>query len=93
MRLRGPWIVRGLLLDTSVSSQSGTIPGGQAAAVGMSAYSFFPDVLCTSLFRIVDLRLRISIITPPNADTPRLLMVNQSAGAANYEAEWRHVNP
>lgn len=93
MRLWNPCTCGSGPPDTSVSGWTGVIPGGGIVAITLSPYSFYPDVLCSSLLRIVDMRLRNDFLNPPNADTPRFTMVNQSAGQAWYKAEWRHINP
>ena len=93
MRLRGPWIIRGILLDTSVSSQSGTILGNDIVAVVMSPYSFFPDVLQRRALNAVEINVRYDFVLPPNAEMPKLMLYNIPGGPAPYAAEWRHVNP
>ncbi|KKL26156.1 hypothetical protein LCGC14_2398130 [marine sediment metagenome] len=93
LRLRGPWIVRGGLLDTSVSSQGGSIAAGGSVALVMSAYTFMPDMLGRDLFSFLDVRVRIALLGLPNADSPRLALINESGSATTYLAEWRHINP
>ncbi len=93
LRLRGPWIVRGGLLDTSVSSQGGSIAAGGSVALAMSAYTFMPDMLGRDLFSFLDLRVRISFLGGANADSPNLALINQSGSATTYATQWRHINP
>ena len=93
MRLRGPWIIRGAGLDTSVSSQSGSIPPNTYLAVMLSPYSFFPDRLQRKWVNQVDDILRYDLIFPADADAPQLLFYNHPGAAAPYVVEWRHINP
>ena len=93
LRLRGPLILRGASLSTSVSSQSGSILAGGSVALIMSAYSFMPDTLGRDLFSFLDLRVKIDLFGPANADSPRLALINQSGSATAYVAQWRHIDP
>ena len=93
MRLRGPWIVRGAGLDTSVSSQSGTILSNNFVYLAMSPYSFFPDVLHRRFFTRVEFGAQLNLFLPPNADAPYLQLYNPIGATAPYAAAWRHVNP
>ena len=93
LRLRGPLILRGASLSTSVSSQSGSIPGGLSVSLAMSAYSFMPDILGTNLFTFLDVRVKIDFLGSPDADAPVLALINPGAPAVPYQAEWRHIDP
>lgn len=93
VRLRGPWIIRGAGLDTSISSQSGSIPAGSAVALAMSPYSFMPDSLGRHLFTYMHYVARIAFVGSPDADNPRPTLYNSTGGAVNYASEWRHINP
>ena len=93
MRLRGPWIIRGAGLDTSVSSQSGTLGSTLMVSIMLSPYTFFLDVLQ---------RQSASQVWPINrkvpggladADAPEYRIRNASTKSAQYDAEWRHINP
>lgn len=93
MRVRGPWIIRGGLLDTALSSQSGTIPANNTVYLIMSPYTFFPGVLHKRLLAHVEMHVRPDFIFPPDADIPLLGLFNPPGGTADYDSEWRHVNP
>ena len=93
LRLRGPWIIRGLLLDTAVSSQSGTIASGASAILSMSPYTFFPGIIHQALFGSLRVEIPLNIVFPGDADAPTLKLFNPGVSDVPYSAEWRHVNP
>lgn len=93
MRLRGPWIVRGSLLDTSVSSQSGTIGADSEVSLAMGPYTFFPSIIHRRGGSFVNLRVRYHFFFPPSADVPILMLYNPPGANAPYIAKWRHINP
>lgn len=92
MRLRGPHLIGQANLNTSVSSQSGSL--GFITGLILSPYMF-----------ILDCELSIppgafGRYTPwiaglplaPDADAP-IFGIEKTAGAQTYAAEWRHINP
>ncbi len=93
LRLRGPWLIRGAGLDTSVSSQSGSIPGNNVVNLMLSPYSFFPDFLQRRWLGMVELYVRFDFLFPSDADAPQLQLYNKAGADADYDSEWRHVNP
>ncbi len=92
MRLRGPWLVHQSRLDTSVSSQGGTVPASVGVVVSMSAYSFYPDreAQMTLLWDLSPMYAGI-----PSADeaSPQFLLINNDPAPRVYDIQWRHVNP
>ncbi len=93
MRLRGPWIVRGSIIDTSISSQSGTIlPNGQVNLV-MNDYTFFPATLHRLLLTHVRMCVPLDFIFPLDVEIPQLQLWNGGWANAPYEAAWRHISP
>ena len=93
MRLRGPWLIRGILLDTSISGQSGIIGPGSAVSVVMNAYSFYPAIIHTRLFSRMARRVIVNLLGPAVADNPILELFNPIGDTSDYDMEWRHVNP
>lgn len=93
MRLRGPWCVCGTGIETSVSSQSGTILGGWTVNLVMNPMTFFPDMLHRRLANFVNIVVRLDFIFGVDADLPKLSLYNPPGAGAPYAAEWRHINP
>lgn len=93
MRLRGPWIIRGAGLDTSISSQSGQIAANGRVPVPLSPYTFYPGIIHGGVFSEVSLHVQLNLVFPPNADLPFLRLANLSGFIVPYGVEWRHVNP
>ncbi len=93
MRLRGPWLIRGAGLDTSVTYVSGTLTGGSRVALTMSPYTFAPDMFHKRAASIVELRMWLDVFGSLDEDAPRIGLYNPTGVSAVYYAGWRHVNP
>lgn len=91
MRLRGPWLINRSRLDTSTSSQGGTILANTAVVISMNPYSFFPDRegRMTALW---DLSPMFGITPAADADAPQFLFFNNDPSDRPYDTAWRHVN-
>lgn len=93
LRLRGPWLIRGILLDTSISSQSGTIGPSSVAILHMSPFTFFPGISYDRVLSRMVLRVTVDVFGAVDADDPHLELFNPPGVPTDYVAEWRHVNP
>lgn len=93
LRLRGPWLIRGILLDTSISSQSGTISSDSMVKIPLSPYTFFPGLVHNRLLSFVTMRIPIELFGSAEADAPDLVLYTPAPVSADYESEWRHINP
>ena len=93
MRLRGPWIIRGAGLDTSVSSLSGTIPVRSGINITMNPYTFAPAIHHGRPGTDVWLAVPWAPAIPLDADHPAILLRNLLGSTVSYAVEWRHVNP
>ena len=81
-------------LDTSVSSQSGTLGALGLVVLNISPYSFV--WACEiEIPGTIDHYVSMIALAPlvPDADAPQIGIVNADNNAQNYAAEWRHVNP
>ena len=95
MRLRGPHLIGQLNLNTSVSSQSGTLPGTPAGIVllALSAYTFAWSGECdVGTINRWSIRANFAPLTP-SADSPEWFMENTNNVAQLYASEWRHIDP
>jgi hypothetical protein len=94
VRLRGPWLVGQLNLNTAVSSASGTILAGTGLNVLLTSYAFWP-AMETPLN--IDLRFiwPIWFVSPPapDADEPLVSIVNFGAVDREWAIAWRHIEP
>ena len=92
MRLQGPNLIGQLSLNTSVSSQSGSL--GNITALVLSPYTFIlacdlsvpPGAIGRYTPFIAGLPL------DPDPDAP-IIGIEKTGGAQTYAAAWRHVNP
>ena len=96
MRLRGPWLINRSRLDTSTSSQFGTIAAGGIVQVNVDGYAFWCDmnmVLTLDLF--ITPALVFSTPPPPGfPDAPRFTIRNDdSMNDRDYLVGWRFINP
>lgn len=95
MRLRGPHLIGQANLNTSVSSQSGSIPVANAVLVTFSPYTFlFASLTTIPLVRFLYWGPWISFGAPvADADDPNFALVNDDSFPKDYSVEWRHINP
>lgn len=92
MRLRGPHLIGQANLNTSTSSQSGSL--GFITALVLSPYTFILacdlSVPPGSIGRYTPFISGLPLA--PDADAP-IIGIEKTGGAQTYAAEWRHVNP
>ena len=93
MRLRGPWIVRGLQLDTSTSSVNGTLVGYAQVEISMSAYSFYPDAHHSRTGTLLWKAIPYGTLGSAEPDNPSIVFKNQMSSNVSYKTAWRHINP
>lgn len=93
MRLWGPWIVRGSLLNTSVSSQTGFIPNFSNVQIPLSPYTFYPASLHSRAGTVLWPTIVFGALIDVDADNPIMQFNNLMGSPVSYAAEWRHINP
>lgn len=80
-----------LRIDTSITSQGGTIAASGSVGIAMDPYTFFSDIE-------VEGALNTRIVPDPiavpnaNADQPVFVINNLTGVALLYDTEWRHVD-
>ena len=93
MRLRGPWIVRGSRLDTSISGTSGFIAAFGDVQIPMSPYTFYPACLHSRSGTTLWVGVPFGSLAGVDADSPSVLFKNSMGSTVSYAVKWRHVNP
>ena len=94
MRLRGPHLIGQANLNTSVSSQSGTLEGNGIVILLINAYAFFPANEVEVPGTINRYAPMIAVLPlAPDADAPDFLFFNVNIDPQLYAAEWRHISP
>lgn len=80
-----------LKINTTVTSQGGSISGGGLVVVSLSPYTFFADIEAEN---VTSGRLGPFTKAVPNgsADQPQFQVHNPDGPARNYDVEWRNVD-